>query len=192
MCPISIMIMNMPASSAIVCDIRRLSQISVIGEDHNKFKVSSFWQKSPAILIFLRHFACIACRAHAQDVWSQREKYEKAGAQIYFIGNGSSSMIKGFKEDMKMESAWIFTDPTLESFHAAGFKRGFFSAYGFKSLASIRGLKARGHVAKKWSPEQGDATQLGGILVIKPDGKVTYQYISEYQGDVQDPQNYNP
>ncbi|AHZ86869.1 hypothetical protein Bb109J_c0730 [Bdellovibrio bacteriovorus] len=180
------------ASSNTVCDISRLSQVFVTGEDQNKFKLGTFWQKAPAILIFLRHFACIACRAHAKDVWANRDKYEKAGAQIYFIGNGSPTMIKVFKEDLGLEGAWVFTDPNLEAFHAAGFKRGFFSAYGFKSLSSIRKLKEQGHVAKRWSPEQGDATQLGGILVVKPGGKVTYQYISEYQGDVEEPQDYSP
>jgi len=174
--------------SNIVCDINRLSQVSVIGEDLNKFKLSTFWEKSPAIFIFLRHFACIACRAHAQDVWSQRQKYEKAGAQIYFIGNGAPAMIKVFKEDMGLTDAWIFTDPHLESFHAAGFKKGFFSAFGVNSLISIQKLKRQGHVAKKWNSEQGDPMQLGGILVVKPGGIVSYQYISEYQGDFADPE----
>lgn len=171
------------AHRKIVCDIRRLSQTVVIGEDHNKFKMSSFWEKGPAIFIFLRHFACIACRAHAVDVWKEREKYEKAGAQIYFIGNGSPGMLKNFKEDLGLQDAWVFTDPTLEAFHAAGFKRGILSAFGPRSMMNIARLKKEGHHAKKWSSEQGDALQLGGVLAVKPGGVVTYQYISHAQGD---------
>lgn len=178
--------MNTAVKSTLPADIRKLSQATVIGEDHNKFKLGSFWEKGPAIFIFLRHFACIACRAHAVDVWSQREKYEKAGAQLYFIGNGSPSMLKVFKEDFGLQDAWIFTDPYLEAFHAAGFKRGFMPAMGPQSVLSLAKLKLKGHNAGEWTEEQGDRLQLGGILAIKPGGTITYQYISEYQGDFGD------
>ena len=174
------------AKTSLSADIRKLSLATVIGEDHNKFKLGSFWEKGPAIFIFLRHFACIACRAHAVEVWKQREQYEKAGAQLYFIGNGSPTMLKAFKEDFNLQDAWIFTDPHLEAFHAAGFKRGFMAAMGPQSLVSLAKLKLKGHKAGEWSEEQGDRMQLGGILAIKPGGIVTYQYVSEYQGDFGD------
>jgi hypothetical protein len=171
------------ANKKIVADVRRLSQATVMGEDHNKFKLGSFWEKGPAIFIFLRHFACIACRAHAMDIWSQRDKYEKAGAQLYFIGNGSPQMMKIFKEEFGLQDAWIFTDPHLEAFHAAGFKRGFMPAFGPQSLVTLAKLNLKGHKAGKWSEEQGDRFQLGGVLAVKPGGIITYQYMSEYQGD---------
>ncbi len=173
-------------NSNVALDVRRLSQVTVVGEDHNKFKLGSFWEKSPAIFVFLRHFACVACRAHASDIWAHRHKYEKAGAQIYFIGNGSPSMLKIFKEDLGLQDAWIFTDPTLEAFHAAGFKRGFMLAFGYQSLISLAKLKLAGNRAGSWSPEQGDKYQLGGVLAIKPGNIVSYHYISEYQGDFAD------
>lgn len=172
--------------SQIVADVRRLAQATVIGEDHNKFRLGSFWENGPAIFIFLRHFACAACRAHALDVWAQREKFEKAGVQLYFIGNGSPSMLKAFKEELGLQDAWIFTDPHLEAFHAAGFKRGFIAAFGPRSLMSLSKIKAKGHAASEWNKEQGDAFQLGGVLAVKPGGIVTYQYMSEYQGDYKD------
>lgn len=176
----------MSTEKSIVADVRRLSQATVIGEDHNKFKLGSFWEKGPAIFIFLRHFACMACRAHALDVWSQREKFEKAGAQLYFIGNGAPSMLKAFKEDLGLQEAWIFTDPHLEAFHAAGFKRGVMAAFGPRSLFSLGKLKAQGFSPKPWNEEQGDRLQLGGVLAVKPGGVITYQYMSEYQGDFED------
>ncbi|MFZ3229808.1 MAG: AhpC/TSA family protein [Pseudobdellovibrio sp.] len=126
------------------------------GEDFNEYRLNKLWQNSPAIIIFLRHFACIACRSHALDVWSKKDLYEKTGAQLYFIGNGSPSMIKIFKEELKMNEAWIFTDPYLESFQAAGFKRGFLSSLGPRSLIAMNQLKKAGHTHTKWTKDSGD------------------------------------
>ncbi|MNL21407.1 hypothetical protein D3C87_1426950 [compost metagenome] len=92
-------------------------------------------------------------------------------------------MMKVFKEDMALQDAWIFTDPHLEAFHAAGFKRGFMPAFGPQSLVSLAKLNMKGHKAGVWSEEQGDRFQLGGVLAVKPGGLITYQYMSEYQGD---------
>jgi peroxiredoxin len=164
-------------------DVRKLSQAIVVGEDHNKFKLGSFWDKSPAIFIFLRHFACLACRAHVTEVWAQREKYEKAGANLVFIGNGSPNMLKIFKEDLGLSEALIFTDPHLEAFLAAGFKRGQSVAFSPESLLNLERLRKKGYKEREWSPEQGDKFQLGGIIAVKPGNKVTYHYVSEFQGD---------
>lgn len=161
----------------------QLAQCKVFDQHNKSIVLSSLWDQSPAILIFLRHFGCIACRAHAKDVWNNKEKYEQTGAKIYFIGNGAPPMIQAFVEDLKIEGATIFTDPSLKSFHSAGFKRGFFKALGPKSIINGINLSKQGHKQGVYTKDQGDLWQLGGILAVKPGGKVTYQYISEATGD---------
>lgn len=165
----------------IKADIVQLANCQLIDENHGKIKMGLLWQKQTSVFIFLRHFGCIACRAHAKQVWDLRAQYEKSNAKLYFVGNGNPDFIMAFKEEMGLTDADIYTDPTLDSFHAAGFHRGFFRALGPRSLINVAKLKAQGH--KNGDKDSGDYWQLGGILVIKKDGQIAYHFISEAVGD---------
>jgi peroxiredoxin len=164
-------------------DLKALAQCAVLDENGQKVPFSFFWRDHTALLIFLRHFACIACRAHAQEVWADRAKYEANGARIKFIGNGSSDFIKKFKEDLGILEAPVYTDPTLESFKIAGFKRGFLISIGPQAIKNFLVLKNQGHQSAKYEKAAGDLWQLGGVLVVRPDNRVSYQYISHILGD---------
>src|SRR4051812_43702251 len=102
-------------------DISELTQCIVTDSKGRRFPISALWNKQSIIFIFLRHFACIACRAHATQVWRSRDMYEKTGSKIVFVGNGSSDFIEKFQEDLGLQNAVIVTDPTLKVFDAAGF-----------------------------------------------------------------------
>lgn len=155
----------------------------IFNEDGKVVKVSSIWQTRTTVFIFLRHFGCVSCRAHAVQVWNDRAKYEVNGAQIVFIGNGDYHFIRTFKEDLGIQTSTVYTDPTLAAFRAMGFKRGFLVALGPRSIASGLGLFKKGHRQGAYSKSTGDLWQMGGVLVIKPNGAVAYHYISTALGD---------
>lgn len=170
--------------SAAKADIVALAKCKILNEQGLEIDIYSLWQKTTAIFIFIRHFGCIFCRTHAKEVWQNKEKYEKDGAKIYFIGNGAPYLISGFKEELGIQDATIFTDPKLESFKAAGFRRGFLAALGPRVLLNAAKAYADGNrQGGMYRKEQGDLWQLGGILVIKPEGKVAYHFISQAAGD---------
>ena len=165
-------------------DLLALSKCKLITENNEAVEMYDLWKNQIAIFVFLRHFGCIFCRKHAQEVWSQREKYESGGAKIYFIGNGAPYMIKMFKDDLGIQDAPVFTDPTLVSFRASGFKRGFLAAVGPRVVVNAVKALSEGHVqGGMYNKDQGDLWQLGGILVVKPEGKVGYHFISSAAGD---------
>ncbi len=155
----------------------------VIDEYGEEISVGSLWQKQTVVFIFLRHFACIDCRTQAVQVWNDREKYEKNGAKMVFVGNGSSAFMLRFKEDLNIRDAVIYTDPTLGAFRAAGFKRGFLAALGPKSLAAGLKMFQTGGRQASYSGESGDLWQLGGIVVVKRDGTIAYHHINQALGD---------
>lgn len=156
-----------------------------LDESGGAVPVESLWDKSPAILIFLRHFACEICQKHAMDVWSNRAMYEAKGAKIHFISNGSAHFISEFKKLLGIENASVFTDPTMKTFDAAGFKRGFWMDPGEYMrrvpflIATIRYEMRR--------TGKGNVWQLGGVIAVKPGGKITYQYTSQMLGDFPPP-----
>lgn len=155
----------------------------ILNEDGESVKVASIWKNRTTVFIFLRHFGCVSCRAHAVQVWADRAKYEASGAQIVFVGNGAHHFIKTFKEDLNIQDATVYTDPTLVSFQAMGFKRGFLVALGPRSIASGLGMFKKGHKQGAYSKSSGDLWQMGGLIVVKPNGTVAYHYISTALGD---------
>lgn len=165
-------------------DLHALSRCKLIDENGDAVEMYDLWKNQIAIFVFLRHFGCLFCRQHAKEIWSNREKYEKGGAKIHFIGNGANYMIKYFKEDLGIQNAPIYTDPSLTSFRASGFKRGFLAAVGPRAVVNAVKALADGHTqGGMYKKEQGDLWQLGGILVVKPEGKVGYHFISTAAGD---------
>jgi hypothetical protein len=169
-----------------IVDILALNRLVILNEHNEKVLISSFWKTNSVIIVFLRHFGCIACRAHVDQVWKKKSEIEKSGTKIIFIGNGSPELIKIFKEDMKIFDAPIFTDPTLEIFDACGFNRGLEYLLTPKSALSMAKLYMGGYSQGQQKKENGFHTQMGGILAFKPPGQVTYQFKSEYLGDFDD------
>ena len=154
----------------------------VYDEQNSPVQMVSLWQKQTVIFIFLRHFGCLTCRSHAKQIWSERRKYEATGSKIIFIGNGTPGYMQHFKDDLNLQDAIIYTDPSLKSFYAAGFNRGFIAAFGPKAIAN--GLKAYANGSRQaFGKDTGDLWQLGGVLVIKSSGEVAYHYISQVMGD---------
>lgn len=145
--------------------------------------LGTLWERNPAIMIFLRHFACITCRAHAVEVWGRRKELENNGAKIYFIGSGAPYFVGKFKKELELFDTQIFTDPTLRVFQAAGFERGFFKALHPSGIYNGYQKSKEGHSQGKYEKDAGDLWQLGGVIMIKPGNKLAYHYISEVAGD---------
>ncbi len=164
-------------------NIPQLANCTVFAAPDRQLMLGQLWQKQTAVMIFLRHFACISCRAHAAQVWKERAKYQSSGAKIIFIGNGQPVWIEMFREDLGIDKGVILTDPSLNSFKAAGFKSGFFNIVNPKSVINIIKLVGEGHSQNSQSKDSGTHLQLGGILAITPQNKIVYHYSSNSIGD---------
>jgi hypothetical protein len=182
--------MKTVSDSTIYADPAQLSLCLLTDENNRSIPMQSLWEKQTAIFIFLRHFACEACRTHALQVWNHRASYVEKGAKLHFIGNGSVHFMKAFKESYQLQDASFFTDPTLRSFQAAGFRRGFWINPGeYLSRPKFLGLAIRQAIL---DPNQGDVWQLGGILVVHPGGKISYQFTSQAIGHFPPSADINP
>ena len=175
--------LEMPQEFQLGVDVPRLANLKVFTADGAALTLGRVWKNQVAILIFLRHFACLACRAHAAQVWADRDKYEKGGGKLVFIGNGSAKFIDIFKTDLGIGSALVLTDPSLEAFRAAGFRHGFSYILNARSVTTALKLFKDGHRQVTYTKEAGVHQQLGGVLAMGTDGAVLYHYISEFFGD---------
>jgi len=168
-------------------DILRLESTFVQDENGDKVLLKScFSKESATVIIFIRHFACIACRAHVAQMMDIKKDFEKIDCKLIFIGHGSAQALADFKTNMGLTGLEIYTDSTRESFLACAFKKGFKNLIQLKSASNMIKLALAGHKQTKYDPSQGIHRQMGGIVVISKKDKVAYHYISEAVGDFPD------
>jgi hypothetical protein len=173
----------MPHPRASKVNMPQLSRAVVFAGPDQPLLLEQLWRKQSVILVFLRHFACIACRAHAAQVWQDRQKYEASGAKIIFIGNGQPAWIEVFRHEVGVQDALVLTDPSMASFDAAGFKRRLLYLFRPKSSANMKALAAEGFEQGQHRPDAGSHFQMGGILAVSRSGEVLYQFASTAVGD---------
>ncbi len=95
-----------------------------------------------------------------------------------------------FKEDIHAVNAPVFTDPTLQVFDAAGFKRSLLNLMDPRGVKRIIGLSKEGYSQGAMDSRTGAHTQMGGVIAFKPPGLVVYHFISHFLGDFDKPEDW--
>lgn len=109
----------------------------------------------------------------------ERQEFKKLGVQAVVVGHSSLRYAKAFIEDTKIELP-VYVDEKRVVYQALEFKRpllAFLTPKVFKRAAEARkeGFTQPG----VW----GDAFQLGGVVLLLPDGSMPYKYASQFPGD---------
>lgn len=132
-------------------------------------ELESLWSVTQAglALVFLRHFGCTFCRAHAEAIDRRREVLTGAGIAVALIGCGTTAEATDFRAAHGL-SVPVYTDPERTAYAAFGLGEANASSLLHpKVLASgMRGL-ARGVVPKR---STGNPLQLQGQFLIDPQG----------------------
>jgi peroxiredoxin len=119
------------------------------------------------------------CREQVGQLRDKIDEIRIRGGELVIIGNGSAYFAKAFKEDFELDCP-VLVDTDLRSYRAAGLRRGRMELLSPQvPLNAIRALKS----GARQDGVQGDPWQLGGVFVIRPDGEVTYRYVSDAAGD---------
>jgi hypothetical protein len=115
-------------------------------------------------------------------------EFRQAGGDLVVIGNGAPFFARAFAEDMglvEMRVA-VLTDEPRASYELLGFRRGIGGFFSSRFLTHARRAAGKGFQRGKL---QGDALQLGGVVVVRPGGQVVYAYASLEAGDHPPPQD---
>lgn len=140
--------------------------------------LGTLWRFEPAVIIWLRHFACIFCKQQASDIRREKAAIEALGARLAFIGSGSTRQARGFADEYVPDCA-VFTDPSAYTYRTLGARD---SMVGTVTGLVINGPRAmrRGHFQTRI---QRRTFQSGGVLVALPENRVAYLYLSRIAGD---------
>ncbi|WP_372656321.1 AhpC/TSA family protein [Halobacteriovorax sp.] len=166
-------------------NILTLKRLTVFNEAGEEVKFNTFLENKTITIIFVRHFGCISCRSHVDQIWNLQKLQKNPNNKIIFIGSGKPYVIQSFKEVMGVQDAEIYTDPSLATFDACGMNRGVINLVNTKSLSAMLALKKKGYEQGSFK-DSGVHRQMGGVVIFKKPGQLAYHFASEHLGDVDD------
>ena len=100
-------------------DLRTLGASAVLDLRGQSRLLGSLWRNQPAVLIWLRHFACLFCKEQASEMRGHRSEIEDLGGRLAFIGSGTTVQAQNFR-DQFVPGCAVFTDPSSYTYRTLG------------------------------------------------------------------------
>ena len=111
-----------------------------------------------------------------------REQFEQAGAALAVIGQGTPAHARDFIRANKVDGLTILVDPARESYEAAGTKIATMGEL-LGPRVMLKGTTSALRSGLRQTTTKGHAAQLGGELIVAPDGSVPYAHLADDAGD---------
>lgn len=164
-------------------DISAMKSLKVFHETGEEVLFIGLMTKQRLLVVFLRHFHCIACKAHVDKVIFSLDQVNTDLTRVIFIGNGTPEMINSFKQDHGLEDIELFTDPSLRIFDVCGMNRGVGHLINVNTASKFIHLHQEGYRQGKMDTRSGSHLQMGGVLLLERPDKVLYHFSSTHLGD---------
>jgi peroxiredoxin len=111
-----------------------------------------------------------------------REKFEEAGVGLAAIGQGTPAHARDFVKTNKVDGLTLLVDPARESYEAAGAKIATVGEL-LGPRVMLKGITSALRTGLLQTTTKGHAAQLGGVLIVAPDGRVPYAYLADDAAD---------
>jgi hypothetical protein len=110
-----------------------------------------------------------------------RKEFDATGARLVVIGQRTPEDALRFMESQKVDLP-MYVSGDRKAYKAAGTKIGTMGELiGPKSV--WRGIRSSARERVHQGKIVGHAAQLGGVLIVKPDGSIPYSHMSEDASD---------
>ena len=111
-----------------------------------------------------------------------RDRFEAAGVDLAVIGQGTPAHARHFAESQNVSGLPLYVDRDREAYRAAGTKVGTLGELlGPRSV--LRGLQRSVSDGVRQGRTVGHPAQLGGTLLVLPDGSIPWSHMSEDASD---------
>ena len=159
-----------------------LGAAEVIDSTGRPHTLATRWAATDALLVFVRHFACVGCAEHLAALRPRLDEITRLGVSATIIGSGSADQLAAFieREDLAGHEVTCFTDPTRAAYRAAGFQRSAWGTFGPIAIGQV--VRAYTHGFRN-GRAQGDLHQQGGTLYVRMDGTLAYYHRAHHLGD---------
>ena len=159
-------------------DLEILSEM----ETNKQEDLKTISDRTPVLLVFLRHFGCVFCKEALDELSEKRQVIEEKGIQMVFVHMSEYDVADAYFKRYDLEGATHISDPFCNYYAAFGITKGTFSQlYGLRTW--IRGFAAnrQGHELEL-AKRLGDSTQMPGIFVLK-NGEIKDRFIHKLPSD---------
>jgi hypothetical protein len=119
------------------------------------------------------------CREQIAQLREYDGEIRERGARLAFIGNGTPAQAKALARELDLDPP-LYTDPERRGFAALGARRSLAGVLRPGTFSSAMRAWRGGH---RQQGVQGDALQLGAVLIVRPGGEVAYLHRSAHAGD---------
>jgi peroxiredoxin len=167
---------------------RDLAEIALEDQDGREVRLGDLWRERPAVLVLLRHYGCLYCRHYAVQLHKARKAFDMTDVELAAIGQGTPAHARDFQRMQGIDIP-LLVDGDRRVYEAAGAKVATLAELYRPGLLLDAGRKAlgsrlrRGSIVVSPGPVMNHPAQLGGVLIVAPDGSVRYAYMSEDAGD---------
>lgn len=159
-----------------------LANATLVGADGQAITVSSLWSRRSALLMFLRHFGCVACSLQVATLLDRATELQVLGVDVVLVGSAAPSEIERFvREEIGDRAVTVLCDPSLDAYRAAGLHRSFLRTFGPRAALGYLRATARGFSR---GGTRGDLLQQAGALLVDARGVVLWSHRSRALGDL--------
>ena len=121
-------------------------------------------EKSPVLLVLLRHEGCTFCRNAMSDIARLRTQIENAGTRIVLGQMGSEEEFTAFAGRYGLSSVAFVSDPERKLYKGLGLRRGrWWQMLGPRVIWRLLGSTLAGHLPGRI---KGDPFQLPGAFLL--------------------------
>ena len=156
-----------------------LADAIVLDEEGKEVRLGDTWTQKPVVLAFVRHFGCMFCREHVNELNKHADEMKAVGAELVVVGSGTPNFVRGFRELVKFKGP-VYCDPKLGAYQAAHLKNNRWLNLHPLNLINLARAVGRGNCQGRM---QGVDGQQGGVLVIFPPDRVAFWHVSARAGD---------
>lgn len=124
----------------------------------------SWSERSPLLVVFLRHHGCTFCREALSDIGARRREIEATGLTIVAVHMGTVEQGLALLKREQLQDVLQVSDPEQSLYQLFGLRRGRLAQL-FNWFVVLRTLSAtvRGHLAGR---AIGDTSQMPGAFVV--------------------------
>jgi peroxiredoxin len=154
-------------------------------------RLSEFWQRAPALLLFWRHYGCGCGLIRAERLRREYPQYVRAGASVVVIGQAEPERTAAFAARYGIECP-LLCDPALDAYRAYGLPEGQPSQIMYDASEELQrrdyeaGVKLAEARRADGRPLVDSPWQLPGEFVVDPGGTIRLAYRYQYCEDFPD------
>jgi hypothetical protein len=111
-----------------------------------------------------------------------RDRFRDAGVELVVIGQGRPEQAAHFRESQGVAGLELLVDKRRESYEAAGTKLATLNEL-LGPRVVLKGIRRSAASRVHQGRTVGHPAQLGGVLLVMPDGSIPYAHLANDAGD---------